>query len=84
MKSKVLLVVIAAVVMVAGAAERVASPDGRLAVEVGVEDGEAYYSVAYDGARVLERSRLGLVADFGNLKSGLAIAGIHKNILKSI
>ncbi len=45
----------------AAMAASVASPDGRIVVTVGVEEGRAYYAVAYDGAPLIAPSRLGLV-----------------------
>lgn len=58
-----------------GDAERVVSPDGRLAVCVDAPDGVARYSVSYDGVEVVAPSALGLVCDFAALTNGLRIAG---------
>lgn len=46
----------------------VASPDGRIRVNTGLNDnGEAFYSVAFNGKAVIEPSRLGLKADEADL-----------------
>jgi alpha-glucosidase len=55
---------------------RVASPDGRNVVRVGVRDGGLYYSLDRDGKHVLLPSRLGFAfrgAD--SLRSGLRVTG---------
>ena len=57
---------------------KVASPDGRLAVEVQVTDGRATYTVTYDGKTVLEPSPLGFEADFGNLFNDVTLAGTEE------
>ncbi|MFN7938191.1 MAG: glycoside hydrolase family 97 catalytic domain-containing protein [Bryobacteraceae bacterium] len=41
----------------------VSSPDGRVKLSVGVEDGKAVYSVSFDGKVVLRPSGLGLVLE---------------------
>ena len=80
MKDKVKAIALSAL-MASGMswAEVVTSPDGRLAVDVDVRDGRAYYSVRYDGETVLEPSSLGIVADYGDLAHGLAIAGVERS-----
>lgn len=51
------------------------SPDGRLAVEVRLEDeGVPVYLVSRDGSVVLARSRLGLVRDDTDFSRGLTLA----------
>ncbi len=52
---------------------KVASPDGRLTVEVAGTNGNATYSVKYDNKTVLDASPLGFVANFGNLSKGLTM-----------
>lgn len=52
-------------------AEVVKSPDGKLSVDVNVKDGEARYSVVYDGTTVLLDSPLGLEANFGDYSKHL-------------
>src|SRR5687768_11946749 len=59
---------------------RVASPDGRNEVSVGVREGGLYYGVRRNGQNVLMPSRLGFAfrgAD--SLRSGLRIAGSSRN-----
>lgn len=49
----------------------VVSPDGRLVVAVEDNAGRAYYSVAYDGKKMVGESRLGLTANIGSFAEGL-------------
>ncbi len=49
------------------------SPDGRLVLTTDVKDGHAIYSISYDGAQVLLPSRLGFVANFGDLSQNLSL-----------
>ena len=49
------------------------SPDGRLVVNIGCEEGKAFYTVDYDGKPMLVRSALGLVADYSDFSQGLAM-----------
>ena len=51
----------------------VSSPDGRLVVTVSNENGRAYYSVSYDDETVLDRSRLGLVANYADFSERLTL-----------
>lgn len=54
---------------------RVASPDGRIAVEIWSEAGEPHYAVALDGEAVLAPSQLGFrFASGPNLEDGLVLA----------
>ena len=53
----------------------VASPDGRLVVEVTVDDGHARYQVTYGGKLMVLPSALGLKADIGDFTTGLKITG---------
>ncbi|HEX6372129.1 MAG TPA: glycoside hydrolase family 97 protein [Longimicrobium sp.] len=75
---------VAAAVLAAPAAAqeelRVASPDGRNTVSVGVREGSVYYAVRRDGQNVLTPSRLGFAfrgAD--SLRTGLRITGSSRN-----
>ena len=49
----------------------VSSPDGKLNVVVEDHDGKLYYSVDYAGKRMMESSRLGLVANVGDFSQQL-------------
>lgn len=58
---------------------RVASPDGRNEVTVGVRDGGLYYAVRRDGQPVLLPSRLGFAFRGGDsLRSGLRVTGTSR------
>lgn len=52
------------------------SPDGRLVVATYVDGGRPTYTVTYDGRTVIEPSRLGIVADFGDLTTGMTMDSI--------
>ena len=56
-------------------AETVKSPDGKLCVEVDLDDGMPTYQVQYDRAVMLETSPLGLETSIGSFSSGLEEAG---------
>jgi hypothetical protein len=50
----------------------IASPDGRIVVDVAVEAGQPGYTVSLDGKPLLGRSRLGVVRDDADFTSGLS------------
>lgn len=53
-----------------------ASPDGRIAVTVSDDNGQATYAVSYDGEAVIAPSKLGMLfADHHGFERGLEIAG---------
>lgn len=76
---KALTSILFGLVAVVSAAEQinVYSPDRRLHVTLSDEGGRATYMVSYDGATVLETSRLGFVADCGDFSEGLKIKGVQ-------
>lgn len=57
---------------------QVASPDGKLIVNVKDSAGLLTYTVGYDGQQMLVPSRLGLKADFGDLTQGLSIKNVKE------
>lgn len=67
--------VMALAACVSAFALEVASPDGRLTVTVTDDGGRVFYSVAYDGRTMIERSALGLRADIGDFSMGLTQTG---------
>ena len=54
---------------------KVASPDGRLVVNVSCEGGRLYYDATLDGQRMLEKSALGLKTSIGDLTRDLTLKG---------
>ena len=50
---------------------KVSGPDGQLEVQVRLVDGQAFYSVRYKGAVMLEDSPLGLVSSVSDFSSDL-------------
>ena len=63
--------------------KKVSSPDGRLAVDVKVENGKAMYAVQYDGVEMLQSSRLGFEANIGDFKEGLTFVGATEGVMES-
>lgn len=53
----------------------VGSPDGRLVVTTGLDDGVPVYSVTYDGKIILEKSPLGFVSNAGDFSKSLTSDG---------
>ena len=79
--SRALCVAVALAPAVACAQEplRVASPDGRTSVTVGIRDGGLFYGVDRDGTKVLLPSRLGFEFRGGPpLRDGLRITGLER------
>lgn len=60
----------------------VASPDGRLKVNVDVKAGKPIYEVKYDDKQVLDESPLGFVADHGDFSQSLTFDGKKENHLE--
>ena len=52
---------------------KVASPNGKLVVEVNDNGGKASYSLLYNGKRFLDTSRLGVVSNVGDFTQGLKL-----------
>lgn len=73
MNRKLIVALLAILCPAAALAESrsVASPDGRLVVDVNVDGGLATYAVTLDGRQMLMPSRLGLTADIGDFSRGL-------------
>lgn len=51
----------------------VKSPDGQITVNVGIQDGKAYYTVSRGNTVVIQRSALGFKADYGDFTNGLTM-----------
>lgn len=73
MKSKILLLFFSWVAIIGAFAEKntIYSPDGKLSVVIEDLEGQLYYTVDYAGKRMMEKSRLGLVANVGDFSQGL-------------
>ncbi|HEX9045985.1 MAG TPA: glycoside hydrolase family 97 N-terminal domain-containing protein, partial [Verrucomicrobiae bacterium] len=56
----------------------VASPDGKVKLQLTAEDGVLRYDVAVDGQPVLEPSKLGIVSDGNNLGEGVTLGQIDR------
>ena len=50
----------------------IASPDGRILVQVNAAEGQATYSVNYNGQEILRTSRLGVVRDDADFTQGIS------------
>lgn len=73
MRTKFLLCFVVGWALSALAQQTVSSPDGRLKVNISVEQGLATYSVQYDGNDMLLPSRLGLQSNIGDFTKGLTL-----------
>lgn len=73
MKSKILLLFFSWMATLGVFAEKsvVHSPDGKLSVVIEDQEGLLYYTVDYAGKRMMDKSRLGLVANVGDFSQGL-------------
>jgi len=58
---------------------KVSGPDGQLEVQVRLVDGQAFYSVRYKGAVMLEDSPLGLVSSVSDFSSDLQWKGSRED-----
>ena len=66
---------------VAADTKTVTSPDGKVAVSVSAENGQAFYIVDYDGKPMLTRSALGLNTSYGDFTKELTLANAsEKNV----
>ncbi len=54
---------------------KVSSPDGKLNVEVGLENNQPFYSVDYQGERIISKSHLGYMMNDGTLGANCKIIG---------
>ena len=59
------------------------SLNGRLEVTISDEGGLATYAVSYDGIQVMEPSRLGFEADFGDFTQGLTMSEFKMTLMDS-
>ena len=67
----------------AQADETVSSPDGRVAVELTVDNqGRPCYQVSRDGQVVIAKSGLGLVTNIGNMASGMTLTKVSTSDVK--
>jgi hypothetical protein len=55
----------------------VVSPDGKLQLQLYLEEGQPHYSVAYDTHTILEKSPLGIITNEGDFSDNLTFTG-HK------
>ena len=84
MTKKTIILFVAALMGVATAnAEKIVeSPNGRLTVDLAVENGAPRYQVALDGQTFVESSALGLVTNIGDFSSNLTLKGVTVSDVK--
>ena len=58
------------------------SPDGRIALDLNVENGQAAYQVSYSGKVIIGRSALGLVTNMGDFSRDLTLGEIKTRDIK--
>ncbi len=63
---------------------KVSSPDNKLQVEVLLQNGQAFYRVAYGGESVLENSPLGLTTHLVNFASDLSWVGAEQEKVEQV
>ncbi len=62
--------------------KQVQSPDGKLIVDVTVENGLASYSVSYGGQQMLQSSRLGLMTNYADFTKGLSMKTTKERLVE--
>ena len=70
---KKILLIFASMFALGGMAQNVASPDGKIVVNVKNEKGQATYSVDYEGQPMLTSSRLGLKTRYADFTKGIKL-----------
>ena len=75
MRTKTLLIIISLLspLLMRAESRLLLSPDGKLAVNISVEEGVATYSITYDGQQMMLPSRLGLQSNIGDYTKGLTL-----------
>jgi len=68
--------------MTAQAGEAVTSPNGRVSVELSVNDGQPCYQVSYDGRVVIGQSALGLKTNIGDYGKDLTLTKVDTRDIK--
>ncbi|NLY24662.1 MAG: glycoside hydrolase family 97 protein, partial [Bacteroidales bacterium] len=53
----------------------VVSPDGKLKLQLYLEEGQPHYSVEYDAKTILEKSPLGIITNEGDFSNNLTFTG---------
>lgn len=76
MKKKFFLITLSAFLFMGMAAQTVSSPDGRLKVDVNVNDGNATYSVTYCNDMFVKPSPLGLNTTIGDFRKDVSLRGV--------
>ena len=67
--------IVVSAAMAAGQSDKtLTSPDGRLTVSVGCEDGKPVYGIEYDGITFMKPSPLGLKTNVGDFTSGMVMS----------
>ena len=81
MNKNLLCVALALMASIGAYAEKntVSSPDGKLNVVVEDHGGKLYYSIDYDGKRMMEESKLGLLTNVGDFSQGLVYQSKKEN-----
>ncbi len=70
--------------MTVPAAEQVKSPDGRLLLTAGVQDGQPFYHVSRIGEPIIQASRLGFLLSDGSLGEHMKIVGKSRDAKSEI
>lgn len=82
MKKTILLPIVALLATHAMATDvKVASPDGKLQVEISDEGGNPTYKVCYDGKQMMTPSALGLKTNIGDFAQGISIKSSKESLI---
>ena len=59
------------------------SPDGKLKLEVYLEEGQPQYTLEYEGKTILEKSPLGVITNEGDFSTNLSYVGHETDQVES-
>ena len=82
MRTRLLLLLACCPLMMMAESRKVSSPDGKMVVEVKVENGKATYTVQYDGVEMLQKSRLGIETNVGDFTKDLSFVGSKEGVIE--
>lgn len=82
MRTRLLLLLACCPLMMMAESRKVSSPDGKMVVEVKVENGKATYTVQYDGVEMLQKSRLGIETNVGDFTKDLFFVGSKEGVIE--
>jgi hypothetical protein len=82
MKTNLLWLLLLCPLVVLAESRTVSSPDGKMVVEVKVENGKATYGIKYDGVEMLKASKLGLETSIGDYTKHLTFVKSEEDVVE--